>query len=449
MFAGHYFTEQVFQKVATAVSPAYNRPVAEEPDFQRKLRRLGVVKGARPLKPAPPPDPALLQPVHPPTSAAPAQPLLTLLPGAEMVDTAVGQTLILDRVYPLHHQHGRDPLAALLHHTPASLAPILGDGRFQALDFRDFLFLDTETTGLAGASAMAFMVGVAYFEADALVARQYFVPDFGDEAAMLSLLDDLLADKAGLITFNGRTFDVPLLDTRYLMNRHITQIRQMPHLDLLPPARRLWRARLGSVALSALERPLLGVTRTQEDVPGWLIPGLYHDYLRTGDGRELVRVFYHNQIDLLSMVTLAARVTQLFSQPQADDDAVDLFSLGRWQAHLGQADLAEQCLRWAAQGDLPLDLFHQNLAELGWLLKRHGRHTEAIPLWQQIAATSFDDVSAHIELAKYYEWQEKDTAQAIFWTEQALKLTQSWPPTQAALTRPELEHRLARLQNKA
>ncbi|NJN55842.1 MAG: hypothetical protein HC804_14505 [Anaerolineae bacterium] len=384
---------------------------------------------------------------HPynPSSTAP---LITLLPGAEMIETAVGQTLITDKVYPLHHQHGRTTLSTLLNYQPASVMPFTRDGRFQPLDFRHFLFLDTETTGLAGASTIAFMVGVAYFAEDALVVRQYFVPDFGDEAAMLTLLDELLADKAGLITFNGRTFDIPLLDTRYLMNRQVSQLRQLPHLDLLPPARRLWRARLGSVALSALEPPLLGVHRTEEDVPGWLIPGLYHDYLRTGNGRDLLRVFYHNQIDMLSMVTLAARVAQLFSQPQADDDAVDLFSLGRWQASLGQTDIAEQCLRWAAQGDLPLDLYHQNLAELGWLLKRHGRHTEALSLWQQIAATSFDDVSAHIELAKYYEWQEKDTTQAIFWTEQALKLTQSWPPTQAALTRPELEHRLTRLQNK-
>ncbi len=424
--------------------------MADEQEFQRQLRRLGVAKGVRHLKPAPPPDPPRQPSFHQSESQpGSAPPLLALLPGAQMVDTAVGQTLILDNVYPLHHRHGRDALASLLHHQPASLAPLTGDGRFQDLDFRRFLFLDTETTGLAGAATLAFMVGAAYFEGDALVVRQYFVPDLGDEAAMLTLLEGLLADKAGLITFNGRTFDVPLLDNRYLMNRLFSQIRQMPHLDLLPPARRLWRARLGSVALSALEPPLLGVRRTQEDVPGWLIPGLYHDYLRTGDGRDLVRVFYHNQIDLLSMVTLAARVVRLFSQPQADDDVVDLYSLGRWQASLGQATVAEQCLRWAAQGDLPLDLFHQNLAQLGWLLKRHGRHAEAVPLWQQIAATSFDDVSAHIELAKYYEWQEKEFGQAIYWTEQALKLAQSWhTPGPAALIRGELEHRLARLQGK-
>jgi uncharacterized protein YprB with RNaseH-like and TPR domain len=427
--------------------------MADEQNLQDKLRHLNVVKGARHLKPAPP-DPSLLTSLRQPAALlAPEdeeiQPLTTLLPGSEMLATAVGQTLIVERVYPLHYQHGRDTFHDLLHHQPASLTALTRDARFQELDFRHFLFLDTETTGLMGAGVIAFMVGVAFFEGDALVVRQYFVPDFGDETAMLLLLDELLAGKVGLVTFNGRTFDIPLLDNRYLMNRQASQLRQMPHLDLLPPARRLWRTRLGSVALSALERPLLGVRRTQDDVPGWLIPGLYRDYLRTGDGRELTRVFYHNQVDLLSMVTLAARVTRLFCQPQADDDAIDLYSLGRWQASLGITEMAEQCLRWAAQGDLPLDLYHQNLFELGQLLKRHGRQAEALPLWQQIAATSFDDVAAHIELAKYYEWHDPDFAQAIRWTEQALALVQSWrSPAQATLIRSELEHRLGRLQNK-
>lgn len=429
--------------------------MADEQNFQSHLRRLGVAKGARHLKPAPPPpDPSSLEPLKrqqsPPTGHSDVfPPLTTLLPGSQMVETAAGQTLVIDKIYPLHHQHGRDCLHDLLAYQPASLAPLTGDGRFQELDFRRFLFLDTETTGLTGAGTIAFMVGVAFFDGDALVARQYFVPDLGDEAAMLALLDDLLAEKAGLITFNGRTFDIPLLANRYLMNRQPSALRALPHLDLLPPARRLWRARLGSVALSALEPPLLGVHRAQEDVPGWLIPTLYHDYLRTGDGRELTRVFYHNQVDLLSMVTLAARITRLFCRPQADDDAVDLFSLGRWQARLGQIDVAERCLRWASQADLPLALFHQNLFELGTLLKRHGRHAEAVPLWQQIAATTFDDISAHVELAKYYEWHEPNLPHAVYWTEQAIALAQSWRSAdQAALVRAELAHRLARLQSK-
>ncbi|MFZ1400658.1 MAG: ribonuclease H-like domain-containing protein, partial [Candidatus Promineifilaceae bacterium] len=335
----------------------------------------------------------------------------------------------------------------------AATAPFVQDDRLAQHDFRDFLFLDTETTGLAGAGTLAFMVGVGFFEpsqhGERFVVRQYFLRDHGDEPALLLLLDELLAEKAGLITFNGRSFDIPLLESRFIMNRRPTDLRERPHLDLLHPARRLWRHRLGSCALGSLEGSLLGLRRSQDDVPGWLIPSLYNNYLHSGDARELVRVFYHNQIDMVSMVTLAARVTRLLSQPDPADHPIDLYSLGRWQADLGLHAAAEQNLRLAAQGDLPLALYHQNLHRLAALLKRNGRSAEALPLWQQIAATTFDDVAAHEELAKYYEWQTQELDQALRWTQQALKLMASWGRRgQQHPLHAELQHRLARLQRK-
>jgi uncharacterized protein YprB with RNaseH-like and TPR domain len=432
-------------------------------DLQAKLRRLGVVKGARQLKPsralkpAPPVDEALLRPFTPPSISQndedDIQPLETLLPGGELVSTADGHCFVLDQVYALDYQHGDDRLADLLALTPAAAAPFVQDERLAQHDFRDFLFLDTETTGLAGAGTLAFMVGVGFFEpskhGERFVVRQYFLRDHGDEPALLLLLDELLSEKAGLVTFNGRSFDLPLLESRFIMNRMSTDLRQRPHLDLLHPARRLWRQRLGSCALGSLEGSLLGLRRGQDDVPGWLIPSLYNHYLRSGDARELVRVFYHNQIDMVSMVTLAARVTRLLSQPDPADHPIDLYSLGRWQADLGLSEAAEQNLRLAAQGDLPLEVYHQNLTCLGLLLKRNGRAAEALPLWQQIAATSFDDVSAHEELAKYFEWQTQELSQALLWTEQALNLVNSWGKRgQLHPVRAEMEHRLTRLQRK-
>jgi uncharacterized protein YprB with RNaseH-like and TPR domain len=432
-------------------------------DLQAKLRRLGVVKGARDLKPArelkpaPPVDEPLLRPFspHQPLHSLDdddIQPLEKLLPGGQLVETAEGSCFVLDHVYALEHQHGDDHLADLLRFSPAAAAPFVQDVRLAQHDFRDFLFLDTETTGLAGAGTLAFMVGVGFFEpgtqGECFVVRQYFLRDHGDEPALLLLLDELLAGKAGLVTFNGRSFDIPLLESRFIMNRMPTDLRERPHLDLLHPARRLWRHRLGSCALGSLEGSLLGLRRSQDDVPGWLIPSLYTNYLRSGDARELVRVFYHNQIDMVSMVTLAARVTRLLSQPDPADHPIDLYSLGKWQADLGLSD-AEQTLRLAAQGDLPLELYQQNLYQLGLLLKRNGRIAEALPLWQQIAATTFADVTAHLELAKYYEWQTQELQQAIFWTQQALNLLTGGGRRRAYdPVRDELTHRLARLQRK-
>ncbi|MCA9923934.1 MAG: ribonuclease H-like domain-containing protein, partial [Anaerolineales bacterium] len=242
-------------------------------------------------------------------------------------------------------------------------------------------------------------------------------------------------------------FDVPLLDGRYLMNRMVSPFDGLPHLDLLSASRRLWRNRLGSCALSALEPNLLGLCRTQEDVPGFLIPSLYHNYLRTGNPQELVRVFYHNRVDMLSMVTLAARIMRRLTRPDDADPALDLFSLGKWQADLGMVADAEQNLRLAAQGDLSLDEFQQALHRLGLLLKQNGRREEAVPVWKQIASTSFDNVDAHVELAKYYEWHEKLLTQAVYWTEQALDLVGGWG-RRGEIVQTELAHRLDRLNRK-
>ena len=433
-----------------------------------KLRRLGVSKGTRDIKAAPKPRPIAnpmptsdfdkrpLSPYAPSPFEEgfdPPQPIDTLLPGIRREETAEGSCYVLDKVYPLSYQHGQDVLQDLLALSPAPAAVFTKDPRLEPLNFRDFLFIDTETTGLAGAGTLAFMVGVAFFErgtaGEVFVVRQYFLRDHGDEPAMLLLLDELLAEKAGLITFNGRSFDIPLLDTRFLMNRMRTDIREKPHIDLLPPSRRLWRQRLGSCALGSLEETLLGLHRTHEDVPGFLIPSLYNAYLRHGDATELSRVFYHNQIDMVSMVTLASRVIRQFSQAHANDHPIDLYSLGKWHAALGDSQTSEQTLHQAVQGDLPLATYHQALAELGALLKRQDRRAEAVPYWQQIAATSFDSIDAHIELAKFYEWHETDIQNAIFWTEQALTLSQSWASSRTHLVQTELEYRLVRLQRKS
>jgi uncharacterized protein YprB with RNaseH-like and TPR domain len=427
-----------------------------------RLRRLGVVKGARNLEsPAlkgdaaavdrPLPRPSVARDLEP---AGQLLPLTTLIPGMELVETDVGVCAVVDKMYPLSYLHGDSRLESLLHQSLASSVTFFPETRLTKLGARQLLFLDTETTGLAGAGAIAFMVGAAFFEqgasGDLFVVRQYFLRDHGDETAMLTLLAELVRSRSGLVTFNGKSFDIPLLENRYLMNRLVSPLSGLPHIDLLPSSRRLWRNRLGSCALSHLEPTLLAVRRTQEDVPGWQIPGLYHDYLRSGDGRELQRVFYHNEIDMLSMVTLLSKTMELLTAPGEEHDPVDLMSLGKWQQDLGQVESAETTLRMALSADPPLTFYHQTLQRLGLLLKRSDRREEAVPLWQQMAATSFEDVSAHIELAKHFEWQLRETEAAIGWTQQALQLLNNAPAGERTRRlRAELEHRLSRLQRKS
>jgi uncharacterized protein YprB with RNaseH-like and TPR domain len=422
-------------------------------EIQSRLRHLGVVKGARTLKQPPPRPAAPITPAFRPgfsfaDNNGDALPLEMLLPGSRVEETEFGPCLVMDHVYPLTYQHGSDTLADLCAYSPAATIAFGGDGRFDNLAFRDFVFLDTETTGLVGVGTVAFMVGIAFFEGDALIVRQYFLRDYDEEPAMLLLLSTLLESKTGLVTFNGRAFDVPLLDGRYLLNRLDSNLVDLPHLDLLPPSRRLWRSRLGSCRLVSLEKGLLNVQRTQEDVPGWAIPHLYFDYIRSGDGQPLVGIFYHNELDILSMVTLAARIVRQFQQPDSGDHPLDLMSLGSWQASLGLLAEAEQNLRLATSLDLPLEQYHQALHQLGALLKRNGRPHEAAGIWQQIASTSYDDVQAHVELAKHYEWAHRDLAAAITWTRRALDLLERGSNGRAALERPALERRLARLERK-
>lgn len=431
-------------------------------DRLERLRRLGIVKSARDLKPTSSQreiSSRLSVPGSKPDMTAGdmgSQALEILLPGGRTVETKYGSCFVLDHVYPISHQHGDQPLASLQGLATAVAATICQDNRLADFRFEDFLFLDTETTGLYGAGTIAFMVGTAFYESDqagrqVFIVRQYFLRDHGDEPAMLHLLSELLAKRPALVTFNGRSFDLPLLDTRYLMNRLdgiVGDLLERPHIDLLPPSRRLWKRRIGSCSLNSLEQNLLGLRRNREDVPGWAIPGLYMDYLRTGDARDLLRVFYHNQIDLLSMVTLTQRIVDQFSQPQSIDHPLDLISLARWQLALGLKTEAEQNLRLMVDQDLPLEIFHSALHELAMLLKRDGRRDEAVLFWKQIAVSSLDDVTAHVELAKHYEWHEQDLAVASRWTEQALALAETGQTFNATIQREELQHRLARLKRK-
>ena len=426
-------------------------------DLQDRLRRLGVIKGTRELKSVAESQNEDLRSTTSlgTTSGGRTKHAISLenfFPGSRLENTPEGPCFVMDQVYPLTFVHGNQQLSDLLKQSPDVAAVFCQDKRIGDLEFENLLFLDTETTGLSGAGTLAFMVGLAFFEkhgrSQVLVVRQYFLRDHGDEKGMLLLLDELLAQKSGLVTFNGRTFDVPLLDRRFLMNRLSSRLSELPHIDLLTPARRLWRHRFGSVALGNLEKELLGIRRNEEDVPGWLIPSLYNDYLRSGDPRELRRVFYHNQIDMLSMVTLANEVIRQFSSATTDDHPLDLFSLGKWQEDLGLITAAEENLKKAAAADMPLDYYHQALRRLGLLLKKSDRRREAVPYWQQWAATTLDDVEPYEELAKHYEWYERDLSTAVLWTERALELLNMGAKSQASVECSEVEHRLTRLKRK-
>ncbi len=413
------------------------------------------------------------EPMPPPTSPAQqgrSSGALHELVQGEPLENTGGVCFVSTHAYPLEEPRGPAPLGSLLSATPAIFHRYYPNFRLNTTaDYRRAAFLDTETTGLGGgAGVYAFMIGVGTFEpwgdpsaetATHFVVRQFFMRNPAEERAVLVALAELLDNYEMTVTFNGRTFDLPLLRARYSQNRRFAALRNAatllaedrPHLDLLYPARRLWRKRLQSCRLINLETRVLGIQRSEDDVPGYLIPTLYTDYLRTGNAAEMRRVFYHNCEDIVTMVGLAERLNCAYAETDnAALDGLDLAALARVHEQNGQPHEAERCYRRALDAVRNPRQRAEVFASLGQLLKKQKRWAEAADIWQLwLTSVPGADPTPYEELAKYCEWQINDLEQAEMWTAWALHTLRTASPAHGfpgATAR--LEHRLARLQRR-
>jgi uncharacterized protein YprB with RNaseH-like and TPR domain len=283
-----------------------------------------------------------------------------------------------------------------------------------------WLFLDTETTGLAGGTGTyAFLIGLAWWDAGALQVEQLFMRDFAEEYSLLHELAARVAERPVLVTFNGKTFDWPLLDSRFTMTRSIPTPRLAAHIDLLHPARALWKLRLGSVRLVELERHALDAPRLgwhrEDDIASSLIPQFYFDYLRGGPSDPLVGVLRHNQMDLRGLATLFSKINGLLASQAADRDGIDsldLFGLSRFFGRRGESDRAHIACSQALDLGLPAEFRPRAHRDLAFLAKRRGDHAAAVALWLELAADPQDGVLACEQLAIHYERRAKDPARA-------------------------------------
>jgi uncharacterized protein YprB with RNaseH-like and TPR domain len=404
--------------------------------LREQLRRLGLRQGPAAIKPQ---------------TKRQSHPVEELLSG-DVVDTGLGSFFLHRESYKAGYRHGHHALADLLAQPLEVAAHLARDERLAGVDHQHIAFVDTETTGLAGGTGTyAFLVGVGVFDGDRFTIHQFFMRDYHEEPAQLQALGELLHSMEAVVSFNGKSFDLPLLETRFIMTRQPSHLVGVPHLDLLPVARRLWKYRLESCALSSLEEEILGVQRTRADVPGWLIPSLYAEFARTGDAREMPRIFYHNAQDILSLVTLTVKQGELLalSHPiELDIPGEDLYGLGRLLHDLGQLDRAEAAFTQAAGTSRSPLVREMAMRDLAYQLKRQERRGEALPWWQQLVETS-EAVYACEELAKHYEWQDQDLARALAWTRQGIALAQAWPRNpRRRTTLEDLQHRLERLEHK-
>ena len=419
--------------------------------------------------------------------------LLECIPG-NLIWNDCGSVYVCLRSYPLGTPSQREDLT----HDPSLLLRRLGLifpklPSFDNLVLGDCVFLDSETTGL-GFNAMPFMIGVGTFEQHAtqemdrredrssssllsglskaiepkgipthFVVRQLFAHHPFQESAVLQLLQDLLAGKRVCVSFNGDAFDIPLIRARFEgSNFHFPELpledpfqdESLLSLDLLPLARKIWRKRIGSCALSNCEARILGLKRTHADVSGAQIPGIYMKYLHDGKADELARVFYHNRQDIVSLSFLlkslirsSKSVTSTSLERLSGEEALSMGLLllreSRWPD-------AERLLVFATRKLGGSEHHAASFRELGLQYKRRGHWENAKAIWEEwLSATVQDCVDPYVELAKYYEWRTKDLLQAEVHTRWAIHVHRSSQISRNShQIQEELHHRLRRLERK-
>jgi uncharacterized protein YprB with RNaseH-like and TPR domain len=374
--------------------------------------------------------------------------------GGEWREARGQRFLVVDRKYGPGHRHGRVAIADGL--PPSSgLWP-----RLSLLAGADcgsnLLFIDLETTGLAGgAGTYAFLVGCAWFDSTCLRVRQFFLANFAAERALLDAVCEVADDAGTVVTYNGKTFDLPLMETRFVMNRMETPFAGMPHIDMLHPARRLWRDddEAASCRLSTLEQTLCGHER-EGDVPGFEIPSRYFHYVRTGNAGPLAAVLEHNRLDLLSLALLTARAAQLLDEgPAAVATAREALGLGKLYERAELYDLARDCYARSAdlaaayrQGTGRDAVRAEALRAYALLSRRQRRYADAADAWQRILELRWSPPAFTREaaeaLAIHHEHRLRDPHAARAFALQSLQL----PATPAR--RASVHHRLARLGRK-
>jgi uncharacterized protein YprB with RNaseH-like and TPR domain len=314
----------------------------------------------------------------------------------------------------------------------------------RAFDIEDCLFLDTETTGLShGAGTIAFLIGVGWIENGVMRVEQFFARDYPDEAATLLRLRDIMQNKKCAITFNGRSFDLPLLRTRFAFNR-LGDMPELYDLDLLPPSRRVWKLRIESCRLSNIEERILGIAR-EGDIPGGEVPRRYFDYLKTGDFSLIDDVITHNRQDIITLAHLLKTLLRVYREPEAAEHRQDLFSLGRALEAQGESARARELYRLSAQPDnAQPDIAALANLRLYRLCLRADDVVGAITALDSVVATGLALDTAHVELSKIYEHRLKQYDLALAHARLAMQLPYSPPDL-----RKREERLIAKLTRKA
>jgi uncharacterized protein YprB with RNaseH-like and TPR domain len=351
-------------------------------------------------------------------------PTLNFLDGAE-VENAAGKHWQITRKWPAHAHHGTADVGALSELPDDLLMTLVSELDVKA-PVQRWAFLDTETTGLAGGTGtLAFLIGVGWVTAEGFELRQFFLRDHGEEVSALRALSELLERFDVMVTFNGKAFDQPLLETRYRLARIPEPFPRLKHVDLLFSSRRLWKLALESCRLQELEARILGVER-HGDVPGATIPDLYFNFLRNGDADPMRPIISHNATDILSLACLTAVVPAAFREPFRVVHGAEMVGLARWLRSQGRIDEAIGLMREAMGRPLSDDLAYHALWHIAEMEKKQGREDAAVAAWTELSTVRNRWQAEALEkLAIHYEHRQKNYGFALELTRAALKIEPS------------------------
>ncbi len=287
---------------------------------------------------------------------------------------------------------------------------------FAEFDVRKALFLDTETTGLRGAGTVAFLVGTGWIEGDTFVVRQFLMRDYPEEIAVLIKVSELLPRFTSIVTFNGKSFDVPLLKDRFTMALLRGYWKNMPHLDLLHAARRTWRLRLGACNLGSLEETTLGIHR-EGDLPGSQVPERFFAYLKSGDFSFLDDVLAHNAQDIRTLAALLARLSSVYAAPEKQENLLDIFSVGCALEKVRDGEQARRCFQVASVSALS----KQARLRMALSFRREKDFESAAEAYRGLIARGEAELDTYTALAILLERQLRNPVGALEIVEKALR----------------------------
>lgn len=372
-----------------------------------------------------------------------------MIPGTVCCNEA-GAFYVIETKYPYSYFYGGSCIGSAMEINTGNLARLCSDNPSKCPTADNLLFLDTETTGLSGgAGTVAFLVGVGYFREDTYVVKQFFMRDYNEEPALLTELNKLLAEFEGLVTFNGRSFDWNLLQSRFISNRIRPVLKTPVHIDLLYPSRKIWGLILENCRLSSLEENILGEKRT-DDIPGAMIPEVYFKYLQDRNASNIQKVVSHNKMDILSMVALMSRIAAMLDNPLSESNSGhEILGLGRIFEKSGENVNVMDCFEYCTRSVEDYSIKIAAARRLSWIYKRSGNYSKALELWEGMLESSGGfNLFSMIELAMYYEHKEKNIDKALDIVDKAVSIGRKTGLTDGAWF-DELAKRHERLKRKS